>query len=313
MEIARKSPNKFLLTEEQINSYGKIVLLSNIYHDNKSFIVGCEGSDNRLNDWFISLLSENLIQQIHTENVNYYDLSNQAKKYLLNLQKRNDEFNKIYQLYKHIDLELGIFAHEKFFELNGHYDSQEWFDYIETDRWTDLRCAIAYYKGLEPFDCIFLNMIWEQESFIKLNNEEDLSIQILNVFSDLEKIINEQWLWEETCGRIKNETPFNQEEIEYADDVIQNIIKKGNDIFKKLIQTETEINKEIEDNNRNVNNNYQPNSEIQTTEEIIEEEMIEETITETNYIDEYYNDPYYVSPLWVTPVAVGLVAFAIIY
>ena len=106
-------------------------------------------------------------------------------------------------------------------------------DLLEGEKWSDLRVAVAEYKGIDPYRVVFLAMLSAETFYENPDWKFDLSMGTL--FKDMEQIVEEQ-LHIDDLGYCDSEGTFSGEE------VIQDIIQQGSVLVAKRKITEKEIN-----------------------------------------------------------------------
>jgi hypothetical protein len=149
---------------------------------------------------------------------------------------------------------------------------------LADERFTDVRVAVADFKGMDPIEIVFLSFLNENR-FDCLAGRWQHYLTGDDVWNGIVEICN---------------TAVSREYLE-EDDVLLNVIGAGSELALQLIKEAEEAL-----------------ADEQANEEVVEE-VVEETITEEyvdvveepyygyDYFHPYY-DPYYVSPIWLVPV-----------
>ena len=193
---------------------------------------------------------------------------------LVNLYAKYYDYLKIYDIYCAVDLEQGEFA---FSSMNNDWTDEQWFDYLGNDRFSDVRVAVAEFKGLDPMEIVFLSFLNENR-FDCTADRWEYHLTGDKVWKDIEEICN---------------TAISVDYLK-EDGVIKDIITQGTKIALELIKSAEEANIVPEEEC------VEEVTEVTTTTtEYVD--IVEEPYYDYDYWDPYY-DPYYVSPLWIVPV-----------
>ncbi len=153
------------------------------------------------------------------EEDNYYKVTDKGHEVYQDLVKQLEAYVAHFEVYAYVDLEQGIFG-----------DPEK--DLLEGDKWSDLRVAVAEYKGIDPYRIVFLAMLSAETFYENPDWKFDLSVGTL--FQEMEQIIEEQ-LHMEDLGYSDSEGKFSGEE------VIQDIIHQGRELATKRKRREQEI------------------------------------------------------------------------
>ncbi len=255
----------YFITEDQKKEYASGVLLGLMIEQNCTFSVLLEGSDRDLEPVFVYMLGRDYLD---VDGKNRYVPTPYGVEKLKNMHKRYEEYLAHFDIYCAVDLEAGIFAFERVFEM----DDIEWESYISGENFVDLRIAVALYKKMNPTDIVFISFLKEgQFETDKPNWQFDLLSGL--IWSDIEEII---------------ETAVQIEDLGYKDEnnetvpgevVVEDIVCKGASLNVKL---------HAEEEHRKKRDHQFPNDFSDAGEGKYEV---------TNF-DKYY-DPHYISPIWL--------------
>jgi len=261
-----------LLTRDKIRYIG-LVLLNEIIQFQHTFPVELTGEDVYL-DYYLKQLHEKGFLVI--KNGSYY-ATDLGREEVVHLYDKYYEYLKLFDIFCAVDLENAQFAFEEI--NNPDFTDEDWGNYLAEERFTDVRVAVADFKGMDPIEIVFL-------SFLNENRFDCSGVTRWQHYLTGDDVWNEIV---EICN-----TAVSREYLE-QDDVLFNVIGSGSELALELIkQAEEDLTNE------------------QTQEEVVEE-VVEETITEEyvdvveepyygyDYFHPYY-DPYYVSPIWLLPV-----------
>ena len=123
-----------------------------------------------------------------------------------------------FDVFAYVDLEEGAFGDPKT-------------DLLEGDQWSDLRVAVAEYKGIDPYRVVFLALMSADKFYENPDWKFDLSLGTL--FDEMEQIVQDQLCVEDLSYK-------DEEEQVSGDDVIRDIIEQGNLLAKERRREEQE-------------------------------------------------------------------------
>jgi hypothetical protein len=255
-----------LLERDRIN-YISLVLLNEIIQFQHYFPKELTG-----NDIFLSRNLEILEQNgcLRIERGEYVP-TDKGREELERLYNKYYEYLKLFDVFCAVDLEKGEFAFKR---INDSMSDDEWYDYLAQERFSDVRVAVADFKGINPMEIVFISFLNE--------NRFDCGLD------GWQKALTDMVIWDEIV-----EVCNTAVDVDYLkqDGVLEDVIKQGTELALELIRLAEEPNEEI----------------FEETEEVIEEyvEVVRMPVYEYDYWDPYY-DPYYVSPLWLVPAAIIL-------
>ncbi len=155
---------------------------------------------------------------------NYYKISKKGLELYSQLVDQLESYLMYFDVFAHVDLENGIFG-----DPNN--------DLLEGNQWTDLRVAIAEFKGMDPFRVVFLAMMSDEKFFENPDWKFELGLGTL--FDELEQIVKDQvsvndLSYEDDIGIVNGE------------DVIRDILKQGESLAKERIKSEIDSGKKLE-------------------------------------------------------------------
>lgn len=262
-----------LLEKDRIN-YICIVLLNEIINFQVYFPVNLTGEDIFLSQYLEKLVETGALEVKDGE----YHPTPIGRKVIIDFYDKYYEYLKIFDIFCAVDLELGDFAFSRMFDPSLY--EADWIDYMSNERFSDVRVAVADFKGLNPLEIVFMSFLTE--------GRFDLSAP------RWQYNLTDMFIWDEMLDICNTAI-----DVDYLkeDGVLEDVIKQGTEIAMQLM-------KEAE--------------EIAIGEETLcwpEDEVVEETTTVTeeyvdvvemptygyDYFDPYY-DPYYISPIWLVPI-----------
>ena len=155
---------------------------------------------------------------------NYYKISEKGLELYSQLVEQLESYLRYFEVFAYVDLENGIFG-----------DPNK--DLLEGNQWTDLRVAIAEFKGMDPFRVVFLAMMSDEKFFENPDWKFELGLGTL--FDELEQIVKDQvsvndLSYEDDIGIVNGE------------DVIRDILKQGESLAKERIKSEIDGGKKLE-------------------------------------------------------------------
>jgi len=155
---------------------------------------------------------------------NYYKISKKGLELYSQLVDQLESYLMYFDVFAYVDLENGIFG-----DPNN--------DLLEGNQWTDLRVAIAEFKGMDPFRVVFLAMMSDEKFFENPDWKFELGLGTL--FDELEQIVKDQvsvndLSYEDDIGIVNGE------------DVIRDILKQGESLAKERIKSEIDSGKKLE-------------------------------------------------------------------
>ncbi|MBU2512232.1 hypothetical protein KJ966_12910 [bacterium] len=254
----------FIISEEQRREYASGFLLDLIVNSGKRYSVVLDGSDRDLEPLLVYMMSR---EYMRLDQENYYTPTQKGVDKLDNLKQRYEEYLAHFDLYCAVDLERGEFAFEKIFEL----DDDQWDEYINQERFVDLRIAVAWFKKINPSDFVFLSFLKEGRFDTERSNWQFDLLSGL-IWEQVEEIIDSAIQIEDlTFTTEGNETITGEM-------VIEDIVRQGAKLSEKLYMEEEHLRHE---SSEYPNDYYDDDQESYSV------------VTYQNYYD-----PYFVSPLW---------------
>ena len=107
----------------------------------------------------------------------YYITNDKGLEIYQKLTEQQESYVSHFDIYAYVDLQEGVFA-----------DPQS--DLLEGDRWSDLRVAVAEYKGIDPYRVVFLSMLADGIWFENPDWRFDLGMGTL--LDNLESLVMDQ-------------------------------------------------------------------------------------------------------------------------
>ncbi|MCP4521145.1 MAG: hypothetical protein GY827_05585, partial [Cytophagales bacterium] len=162
---------QFILTTEQRNYFASVLMLEQMCNKGQTYSI-------LLDDDLRSLepIIENMIQKGFVDiSGTHYAPTAKGQKVLQNFYEKYAEYLKLYDIFCAVDLGAGEFAFQFFFEPEFE-DNERWKMFLKEERFEDLRCAVAQYKGINPIEIIFMSFI--EEGRFRLDSQTDWAFDL---------------------------------------------------------------------------------------------------------------------------------------
>jgi len=268
----------YALNDEQKKQFAGAHLLNVMINTPLSFPVLLEGNDQDLEPLLEWLLMK---EYIEIRNQEKYVPNEKGREVLKRFLARYTEFLKVFDIYCAVDLQAGEFAFDSYLDFE---DNAGWKNFLNDNRWDDLRLAVAEFKKIDPVEIAFMSFL-NEDRFGRDETGWQFDLLLGNIWDEILHICNTAIRWEE-LGYEDEQGSVN------AEDVITDIIKQGSALMIKLLEKEQALRKEEphegEDFDDDDNNNGG-------------DHVVAKVVVEEQPIDYYYSyyDPFYVSPLWL--------------
>lgn len=254
------------LLEKDKDRFISLVLLNEIINQQAYPPVKVTGEDVYLDHHLKVMLSKGLLEV----NNGAYVPTALGRTELEQFYAKYSEYLKLFDIFCAVDLTDGVFAFEEI--NNPAFDDERWADFLANDRFSDVRVAVAQYKGIDPIEIVFMSFLTENRFEVGAERWQH-NLTGNDVWNEIIDICN---------------TAITKEYLD-QDGVLENVVTQGFAIAIELIK-QAEQEEVIED-------------DVFETEEVTEEYV--EVVTMPRYSYEYYDsyyNPYYVSPIWLVPV-----------
>ncbi len=263
---------EYTITEEQKQQFSGVYVLEYMVNRPKAFSLLLEGGDKDLESILEWLL---MMEYIEIHQKEKYIPTEKGRKLITRFLGRYTEFLNVFDIYCAIDLQVGEFAFESYFEIE---EENEWLKLLRQENWEDLRVAVAEYKKLDPIEIVFMSFVSEGR-FGKDEAGWQFDLLLGSVWDEIVEICNNAIHWDQLgfdseAGAVS------------AESVIEDIIKQGAEIMIDLHDKEATLSEALREDD--------------------DDDSDEETYVERVVIEEYepdyyhgYRDPFYVSPLFI--------------
>lgn len=265
-----ETKKKYEITNEMKFKFIALVLINEIINFQRYFPINLEGDDSFLSE-YLEYMKDNGLLSVKNDK---YIPTSKGRKYLVSFYDKYFEFLKVFDIYCAVDLEKGEFAFSSIFDM----EAEEWKDFLNEERFSDVRVAVAEFKNINPIEIVFMSFLNE--------GRFEMSREGWQIYLTRDEIWNEI---SEICS-----TAVELEHLR-ENDAIQDVIKQGSQLMLEIIKKD----EEIKTNEQSENNEI---VEETTTEEVVEEyvEIVEPPYYDYAYFNPYM-DIYYVSPVWLVP------------
>ena len=267
----------YILLQKDKDRFISLVLLNELINNQAYPPVNLVGEDVYL-DFHLKLLQSKGLVDIKD---GCYVPNALGRTELVNFYQKYNEYLKLFDIFCAVDLESGTFAFEEI--NNPSFTDEQWQDFLANERFSDVRVAVADFKGLNPIEIVFMSFLTEGRFEVGVDRwQHNLTGDA--VWHEIEQICN---------------TAVSREYLE-PDGVLLDVITQGSALALKLIkETEDALAAEAQapDGIEIVE------TTTTTTEEVVEEyvDYVDMPYYGYDYYDPYY-DPYYISPIWLVPI-----------
>lgn len=172
----------YVVSESEKKQFASTFLLQRMVNRREYFPIWLEGQDKDLEPILEFMLTRDLVEIKD----NKYVPTNKGHQSLTRFAERYTDFLKNFDVYCAVDLEEGDFAFNKWFDFE---DDSLWENYLNEDRWEDLRVAVAEYKGLNPVEIVFMSFINENR-FGNTGQGWQFDLLLGSIWDDILEICN---------------------------------------------------------------------------------------------------------------------------
>ena len=144
----------YTLVEQRRNEFAGIFLLHYMITAPHNFAVEMQSGEEELRPLLDMLVSRGCLNA----EAGYYVPSALGQEQLDRFMEKYVEYLIIYDVYSAVDLSMGEFAFEHYFDFE---DDAAWYAYLDDARWEDLRVGVADYKDMDPLEIVFMSFVRE--------------------------------------------------------------------------------------------------------------------------------------------------------
>ncbi|MBN1482548.1 hypothetical protein EH223_10925 [candidate division KSB1 bacterium] len=262
----------YTLSEEQKKRFAGLYLLEYMINTPHAIPIFLDDNDKDLEPVLEWLMMKGYIQILHDEK---YIPHPNGRKELEKFLARYSEYLTMFDIFCAVDLQAGEFAFSRYFDFATDAEFQ---DYLDDERWDDLRVAVADFKEMNPVEIVFMSFISEKR-FGRNQSGWQFDLLLGSVWDEILHICNTALQWQQLGYE-------DEEGYISAEEVIADIIRQGMDIMLTLLAEEEYAG-------------YQAFNDIESDE--IDDDFFVDRVTmpddDLDYYDRY-RDPYYKSSRW---------------
>ena len=271
---------RYRLSEERKKQYAGVYLLEYMINRPASFDLLLSEDDSDLESILENLLVKGYVD---IKDKAKYVPTQEGRAVLQGFLERYTEYLNVFDVYCALDLEAGEFAFAHYFDLR---ERDTWKEFLNDDRWDDLRIAVAECKKMDPIEVVFMSFIAEGR-FGRDHTGWQFDLLLGSVWDEIMEICNAAIHYQE-LGYTDGDEEISPEQ------VIEDIICQGAELMIELHEKDAKLARPIEHADSNGSN---------IGDDAEEEYVVEEVIVEDWPVSDYYGyrDPYYLSPGWRRP------------
>ncbi len=204
------------LSTEKKQQFAGLLLLDQIISEKEKLHSSFMEKNDQLLEEYLNILEKRGLLEVEEDH--YFKITEKGRKIYQQLLDQQVSYDTHFDVYSHVDLEKGSFADKKT-------------DFLEDDRWEDLRVAVAQFKGIDPYRMVLLGML-SSEIFSE-NPDWKFDLAAGTLFEEMEAIVEEQ---------------ISEEELSYEDEegfvsghaVLEDVIQQGAEVNQERYQKEQE-------------------------------------------------------------------------
>ncbi|MBF0276705.1 MAG: hypothetical protein HQM13_02885 [SAR324 cluster bacterium] len=197
------------MSQEKKQQFAGLLLLDQIATEKEKIHSSFMEKNDQLLEEYLNILEKRELLEV-AEDL-YFKITEKGRKIYQQLLNQQISYDTHFDIYAYVDLEEGTFADKEA-------------DFLEDERWDDLRVAVARFKGIDPFRMVFLGMM-SNEIFFE-NSDWKFDLAAGSLFEEMEAIVNDQ---------------IREEDLSYED---EEGFVSGHDVLDDIIAQGSKINQE---------------------------------------------------------------------
>lgn len=214
--------DKYSISTSSRMQYAGLYILLELSDSSCAEIVGSYENNAKILEPILAWL---LKQDYICENgKNDFIITSTGNHVLESFKKKYDKFVEQYDVYSAIDLGEGEFAYSHLPEFEN---DEEWLEFIDQDRWEDLRIAVAEFNGEDPIEMIFMSLIADGEFGRNDSGHWDEDLLTGHIWNEIIEIAN-------TAVPLSSLAYEDEGEIISSDQVIKDILEQGKNLLTEL-------------------------------------------------------------------------------
>ena len=156
---------------------------------------------------------------------NAYQTSAKGRDILGAFLDRYRDFLENYDVFCAVDLQEGEFAYAYYHDFD---DDESWHEFLDQERWDDMRIAVAEKKGFDPIEMVAVSYM-NEGLFGESDEGWDYELLLGKVWDEIEKVIA-------SAIKVSELSYSDGNEIINGDDVIEDIIQQGQEVLEQVRQ-----------------------------------------------------------------------------
>ena len=211
--------------------YAGGLLLRHMHNDEKSYDVLLLGGDEKLQPVLEWLLMKKLVE---IDKAYHYSLSEAGKASAQALKERYQNMLTYFDVFAHVDLESGEFALNHYGEFSH---TADWQQFLNDDRWDDLRLGVLEHLGGDPAELVYLQFI-QEERFDISSAGWQIGLDSGSFWGEIDEICRE--------AVSARDLGYEGEDGEVsAKDIFNDITAQGFEILRELYPDDLEIHSNL--------------------------------------------------------------------
>lgn len=282
MEFEEKLSAPLSLSDEDIKRFNIRTILYKM--DQEGYIIPLVPSDPNSGQSFLTPILNQMVAEDYLRiGKDRYEISKKGRAELELMAEQYHSLVEHFDIFAHVDLDNSCF-------LEPGDDPQEKIniDGQLYDRWIDLRVAVMRFKGISPFDMVFLNLLREGRIGAKDNWEFDMALGRA-LYQEVEDIVNSAYTVKDltALGKTNEYGPIP------GADILRDVIVQGNQLNQ-----ERKLSQKARPGHDSPELAPSSTHQIQVTHyHNTPQHFVDYAYDPYGYYVEY-RDPFYVEPCW---------------
>lgn len=230
------------MTEKTKQQLSGLLLLDRIINKEESFHLSLMERDEQALEPMLKFMESEGLLEISEDDL--YAVTKKGDNVYQKLIQQQVSYITHFEIYAYVDLGTAEFANPED-------------DFLEDDRWTDLRVAVGEFKKIDPHRIVFLAMLSDEVFFENPDWKFDLALGTL--FNEMEAVVQDQ---------------VSIDELGYEDEDGEWV--SGDNVMQDVIELGSQLNQE----------HYEQNEQEDVAAQRANDPQGEEVITTTTYYDD---------------------------
>lgn len=211
-----------MISEDIKKQYAGLYLLRSALDEGSEFSLALAKDEKVLEPVFTWLYQQGYVE-ISADNT--YAVTSKGRDVLNKFVERYREFVETYDVFCAVDLEAAEFAFSYYHDFDE-ADEVEWAEFLDQERWDDLRIAVASHKGFDPIEMVVVSFMNEGK-FGETDEGWDYERLLGKVWEEVEEIVS-------TAIKVADLAYTDGNEIVKGEDVIEDIIQQGLEVMDQI-------------------------------------------------------------------------------